>query len=80
MKVKVSVTQSCLTFCEPMVCNPPGSSVHGTVGSILMDPLESIHQTDRFPNTEAKALAHNKQSLVPNSHMAGQAPPKHRRT
>ena len=23
------VTQSCLTFCNPMDCNPPGSSVHG---------------------------------------------------
>ena len=24
-----SVTQSCPTFCYPMDCNPPGSSVHG---------------------------------------------------
>ena len=24
-----SVTQSCLTFCDPMDCSPPGSSVHG---------------------------------------------------
>ena len=23
------VTQSCLTLCDPMDCNPPGSSVHG---------------------------------------------------
>ena len=23
------VTQSCLTFCDPMDCSPPGSSVHG---------------------------------------------------
>ena len=23
------VTQSCLTLCNPMDCNPPGSSVHG---------------------------------------------------
>ena len=23
------VTQSCLTFCNPMDCSPPGSSVHG---------------------------------------------------
>ena len=27
--MKVSVTQSCQTLCEPMDCNPPGSSVHG---------------------------------------------------
>ena len=25
----VSVTQSCLTLCGPMDCNPPGSPVHG---------------------------------------------------
>ena len=24
-----SVTQSCLTLCDPMNCSPPGSSVHG---------------------------------------------------
>ena len=26
-KLSVLVTQSCLTFCNPMDCNPPGSSV-----------------------------------------------------
>ena len=26
-----SVTQSCPTLCDPMDCNPPGSSVHGIV-------------------------------------------------
>ena len=31
MKVKSEseVTQSCPTFCDPMDCTPPGSSVHG---------------------------------------------------
>ena len=28
MKVKVSVTQSCPTLCDPMGCSSPGSSVH----------------------------------------------------
>ena len=28
-KMKVLVTQSYLTLCDPMDCNPPGSSVHG---------------------------------------------------
>ena len=28
-KVKALVTQSYLTFCNPMDCSPPGSSVHG---------------------------------------------------
>ena len=26
---KMLITQSCLTLCDPMDCNPPGSSVHG---------------------------------------------------
>ena len=28
-KVKVLVTQSCPTLCDPMYCSSPGSSVHG---------------------------------------------------
>ena len=27
--MKVKVTQSCLTFCDPIDCSLPGSSVHG---------------------------------------------------
>ena len=27
--MKVLVAQLCLTLCDPMDCNPPGSSVHG---------------------------------------------------
>ena len=34
--VKVLVTQSCPTLCDPVDCSPPGSSVHGILqGSIL---------------------------------------------
>ena len=29
LKVKVLVAQSYLTFCNPLDCSPPGSSVHG---------------------------------------------------
>ena len=29
LKVKVLVTHSCPTLCNPMDCSPPGSSVHG---------------------------------------------------
>ena len=29
MKVKVLVTQSCSTLCDPMNCSPQGFSVHG---------------------------------------------------
>ena len=35
-KVKVLVTQSCLSLCNPVGCSPPGSSVHGILqGRIL---------------------------------------------
>ena len=27
--MKVLISQSCLTLCDPMDCSPPGSSVHG---------------------------------------------------
>ena len=29
LAVKVKVSQSCPTLCDPMDCSPPGSSVHG---------------------------------------------------
>ena len=29
LRVKVLVTQLCLTLCGPMDCSPPGSSAHG---------------------------------------------------
>ena len=61
-KCVCSVTQSCLTLCGPMDCNPPGSSVHGisrqeywselpcpTQGSNLC-PLNLLHwQADSLP-------------------------------
>ena len=31
------VTQSCLTFCNPMDCSPPGSSVHGIPQTRILD-------------------------------------------
>ena len=37
MKVKVLVTQSCLTLCESMDCSLPGSSVHGILQARLLE-------------------------------------------
>ena len=34
---KVSVTQSCLTLCNPMDCCPPGSSVHGILQARILE-------------------------------------------
>ena len=35
IKVKVLVTQSCLTLCDPVDCSPPGFLVHGILQAIL---------------------------------------------
>ena len=36
-KVKVLVTQSCLTLCDPTDCSPPGSSVHGILQARILE-------------------------------------------
>ena len=36
LKVKVLVTQSCLTLCDSMDCSPPGSSVHGILQARIL--------------------------------------------
>ena len=36
-KVKMLVTQSCLTLCNPMDCNPPGFSVHGILQARILE-------------------------------------------
>ena len=37
LKVKVLVAQSCPTLCDPMDCNPPGSSVHGILQARILE-------------------------------------------
>ena len=36
-KVKVLVTQSCLTLCDPMDCSPSDSSVHGILQAGILE-------------------------------------------
>ena len=36
-KVKVLLTQSCLTLCDPMDRSPPGSSVHGVLQAKILE-------------------------------------------
>ena len=36
-KMKVLVTQSCPTLCDPMDCSPPGSSVHGILQARIFE-------------------------------------------
>ena len=38
--LKVLITQSCLTLCDPMDCSAPGFSVHGILARIL-EPFPS---------------------------------------
>ena len=38
-KVKVLVTQSCLTLCDPMDYSPPGFSVHGILQRSEWEPI-----------------------------------------
>ena len=37
VKVKVLVAQSCLTLCDPMDYNLPGSSVHGILQARILE-------------------------------------------
>ena len=34
---KVLVSQSCPTLCDPVDCNPPGSSVHGILQARILE-------------------------------------------
>ena len=36
-KVEVPFTQSCPALCDPMDCNPPGSSVHGILRARILE-------------------------------------------
>ena len=50
VKVKVIVTQSCLTLCDRMDFSLPGSSVHGILQAIIPEwlviPLSSCQSKD----------------------------------
>ena len=37
VKVKMLVTQSCLTLCDPVDCSPPDSSVHGILQARILE-------------------------------------------
>ena len=37
MKVKVLVTQLCLTLCDPMDCSQPGSTIHGIFQARILE-------------------------------------------
>ena len=41
--VYVLVAHSCLTVCDPLDCNPPGSSVHGISQASILDTGGGCH-------------------------------------
>jgi len=49
MKVKATVTQSCLTLCDPMGCSLPGSSVHGILQARILEWVAMPSSRGIFP-------------------------------
>ena len=52
MKVKVFITQSCLTLCDPLDCSPPGSSVCGILQARILEWVAVLQGI--FPTKESK--------------------------
>ena len=49
-----SVTQSCLTLCDPMNCSPPASSVHGISQARLLEWVAISFSRGKFNTLEKK--------------------------
>ena len=47
-----SVTQSCLTLCNPMDCSPPGSSVHGILQARILEWAAISSSRGSFPSRD----------------------------
>ena len=51
MMMKVKVTQSCPTLCDPMDCSLPGSSVHRILQARILERVAgSLPSADHLPN------------------------------
>ena len=75
VKVKVLVTQSCLTLSDPMDCGPPGSSVHGILQARILEwvatslfPSQGIFLTKGLK----PGLPHCRQTLYQINHQGSQ--------
>ena len=49
ISVKVLVTQSCLTVCDPGDCSPPGSSVHGIFQAKILEWVAIPFSRESYP-------------------------------
>ena len=54
LKVKVFVTQSCLTLCDPMDCSPPGSSAQVLQAGILKQVSISFYRVSSWPRNQTQ--------------------------
>ena len=72
--LKVLVTQSCLTLCDPMDCSPSGSSVHGILQARMQKPV-SIPSLQGIFQTQGSnpSLPHCRQILYCLSHQGSPA-------
>ena len=64
-KVKVQVTRSCLTPCDPMDCSPPGSPVHGILQARILEQVSFPPPVDLpDPGIEPRSPALLADSLI----------------
>ena len=64
-KVKVLVTQSCLTFCNPVDCSPPGSSVHGILQARIREWVAMPFCRGSSPPRDRTRVAHTAGRFLP---------------
>ena len=58
------VAKSCLTLCDPMVCSPPGSSVHGILQARILEQQPFTSPGDLLdPGIQPKSLTLQADSL-----------------
>ena len=68
-KVKVKVTQSCLTLCDPMDCSPPVSSVRGILQARILEWVAISFSRGIFPTQGSNpGLLHCRHTLYHLSH------------
>ena len=68
LKVKVLVTQSCLTFCNPMDCTLPGSSVHGILQARILGWVAIPFSRESFQPRDGNWVSHTAGRLYHLSH------------
>ena len=71
-KVKLLVTQSCLTLWDSMDCSPPGSSIHGILQARIMEWV-AIPSPGDLPDTRIESRSH---ALQADSFLPSEPPEK----